>query len=62
MITTCFEKAQRKCLEKRKFLIAAFLVSAFYAQPISADSNIEDKNPNLCFAEISKLKSELTLA
>ena len=56
MITTCFENSLKEVLAKKAIFDCCGFVLRVHEQPISADSNFEDKKPNLSFAEISKLK------
>ena len=56
MITTCFENSLKEVLGKEAISYCRGFVLKVHEQPISADSDFEDKKPNLCFAEISKLK------
>ena len=51
-----FWKKLKGSVRKKAISDCCVFVLKVDAQPISADSDFEDKRPNLCFAEISKPK------
>jgi len=52
----CFENSSKEVLGKKAISDCCVFCLKVHEQLISADSNFEDKKPNLHFAEISKLK------